>query len=86
MSQDLDTAMFNGVLAQLPRLRGLHVINCPRITHAAVLTALVHTPDLLELSFSLFVGLSLIPSPHPHPQHSRPKKTRSLNSTPPLPL
>ncbi|KAG9308353.1 hypothetical protein JVU11DRAFT_12119 [Chiua virens] len=54
MAQDMDPTVLNTTLAQLPRLRGLHVINCPRISHSIVLKALSHTPDLNELSFSIF--------------------------------
>jgi hypothetical protein len=59
MSQDTDATVLNATLAQLPRLRGLHLIGCPRITHTTVLRALAHTPDLRELSFTIFVGLCI---------------------------
>ncbi|KAN0094643.1 hypothetical protein V8E55_002930 [Tylopilus felleus] len=54
MAQDMDATVLNATLAQLPRLRGLHVIGCPRITHIIVLKALTHTPDLRELTFTIF--------------------------------
>ncbi|KAF8128660.1 hypothetical protein EV363DRAFT_1451638 [Boletus edulis] len=54
MSQDMDATVLNATLAHLPRLRGLHVIGCPRITHITVLKALSHTPDIRELSFTIF--------------------------------
>ncbi|KAF8558701.1 hypothetical protein OG21DRAFT_1379922, partial [Imleria badia] len=57
MSQDTDANVLNATLAQLPRLRGLHVIGCSRISHITVLKALSHTPDLRELSLTIFVSL-----------------------------
>ena len=78
MSQDTDAAMLNATLAQLPRLRGLHVIGCPRITHITILKALSHTPDLRELSLTIFVSFSIsrpVPSftsPQPSQEHGIP--------------
>ncbi|KAF9224869.1 hypothetical protein BS17DRAFT_779199 [Gyrodon lividus] len=69
MSQDIDEFVLNNTLAELPRLRGLHVIGCPRITHTVVLKALSHTPDLRGLSFTIFPTqeTSLPPFTYPTP-------------------
>lgn len=87
MAQDMDATVLNATLAQLPRLRGLHVIGCPRITHIIVLKALTHTPDLRELTFTIFVRISLShPIPFPHTSNSHLKKTPFLPSISPFPL
>ncbi|KAF8836995.1 hypothetical protein BDN67DRAFT_936054 [Paxillus ammoniavirescens] len=67
MSQDIDGTMLNITLAQLPRLRGLHIIGCPRVTHTVVLKALSHTPDLRELSFTIFPTQETSPPPLTYP-------------------
>ncbi|KIJ63567.1 hypothetical protein HYDPIDRAFT_40977 [Hydnomerulius pinastri MD-312] len=67
MSHDIDGSVLNNTLAQLPRLRGLHVIGCPRITHTAVLRALSQTPDLRELSFTIFPTQETTPPLLTHP-------------------
>lgn len=67
MTQDMDATTFKTTLAQLPHLCGLHVIGCPRLTHITVLKVLIHTPELPELSFTVFVSLS-----HFQPIPSRP--------------
>ncbi|KAF8550089.1 hypothetical protein OG21DRAFT_512202 [Imleria badia] len=53
-SYEMDITVLIPTLAQLPRLRGLHVISNYRISHLTVLKALSHTPDLRELSFTIF--------------------------------
>ncbi|KIK97307.1 hypothetical protein PAXRUDRAFT_825067 [Paxillus rubicundulus Ve08.2h10] len=69
MSQDIDASVLDNTLAQLHRLRGLHVIGCSRVTHTVVLKALSHTPDLRELSFTIFPTqeTSLPPLTYPMP-------------------
>ena len=88
MSQDTDPVLLSATLAQLPRLRGLHVIGCPRISHTTVLRALSYTPDLRELSFTIFVSLPLSdPFPFPHFSNSHLRTLYFLLSTslfPPL--
>jgi hypothetical protein len=40
------------VLAALPALTGLHIIQCPRVDHTAVLRLTAHTPQLESLAFT----------------------------------
>lgn len=56
MSQEVDGIFLEALLPLLPRLRGLHVIGCPKALHTAVIkAATTHTPSLKEFSFTVFV-------------------------------
>ena len=74
MAQDLDATALDAILAHLPRLRGLHVIGCPRVTHSTVLRALSHTPDLNELSLTIFVSPSHRPCTFLTPRAAIPRE------------
>ena len=60
MSTDLNVGVLESALACLPSLRGLHVIGCPKVDHAAVLRLVSHTPLLESLAVTIPVQLQLI--------------------------
>ncbi|KAH7906943.1 hypothetical protein BJ138DRAFT_558559 [Hygrophoropsis aurantiaca] len=70
-SPDLHESILDATVAQLPRLRGLHVIGCPKIGHASMLQAVMHTPLLEDLSLTIIEpGKPNLPQPVlPHLRH-----------------
>lgn len=55
MSQEVNGIFLEVLLPLLPRLRGLHVIGCPKASHTVVIkAATTHTPLLKEFSFTVF--------------------------------
>lgn len=52
MMTDLNEDVLESALQQLPELRGLHVIGCPKADHNCVLRVARHTPLLENLSIS----------------------------------
>lgn len=55
MSQEVNGIFLEALLPLLPRLRGLHVIGCPKASHTVVIkAATTHTPLLKEFSFTVF--------------------------------
>ncbi|KAH7883008.1 hypothetical protein F5I97DRAFT_1930608 [Phlebopus sp. FC_14] len=63
MSHDIESSILHATLEHLPRLRGLHIIGCLKLTHSVVLRALSHTPDLRELSLTIFPSIPTPPLP-----------------------
>ena len=55
MAIELNEYILDSVLAQLPQLRGLHVIDCARISHLTLFQLLKHTPRLESLSLTTWV-------------------------------
>jgi hypothetical protein len=55
MTTDLNEEVLEAALAQLPDLRGLHVIGCPKADHNCVLRVVRHNPLLENLSMSTSV-------------------------------
>ncbi|KAI0089386.1 hypothetical protein BDY19DRAFT_942170 [Irpex rosettiformis] len=69
--QELNEPVLRSILQNLPNLRGLHVVACPKIEHVTILQSLVHTPRLESLSFTAW-DTRTIPhdmSPLPHLRH-----------------
>ncbi|KAG1789158.1 uncharacterized protein HD556DRAFT_1297242 [Suillus plorans] len=55
MSQEVNGILLEALLPLLPRLRGLHLIGCPKAPHTVVIkAATTHTPSLKEFSFTIF--------------------------------
>ena len=52
---ELNELVLENVLIHLPLLTGLHVINCSKMDHNAVLRLTSFTPDLQSLSFTTWV-------------------------------
>ncbi|KAK7041993.1 hypothetical protein R3P38DRAFT_2888026, partial [Favolaschia claudopus] len=52
MTNELSETMLEKVLAELPGLIGLHVIQCAKVHHVAILAQVSHTPLLESLSFT----------------------------------
>ncbi|CCM01840.1 uncharacterized protein FIBRA_03910 [Fibroporia radiculosa] len=50
--QDLSECILESTLANLPKLTGLHVVNCMKIDHNIVLRLVSYTPRLESLSFT----------------------------------
>lgn len=59
MMTDLNEEVLDAALAQLPDLRGLHVIGCPKADHNCVLRVVRHTPSVENLSLSTSVRFPL---------------------------
>lgn len=55
MSAELNEGVLESTLRQLPHLRGLHVVSCPKVDHATVLKLTSYTPLLESLSFTATV-------------------------------
>lgn len=55
MINDLNEDVLEATLTQLPELRGLHVIGCPKVDHNSVLLTTRHTPLLEHLSMTTSV-------------------------------
>ncbi|KAH7919397.1 hypothetical protein BV22DRAFT_1040932 [Leucogyrophana mollusca] len=53
MSQDLNETVLESTVVQLPKLLGLHVVGCSKISHVVILKTVLHTPLLEELSFTV---------------------------------
>jgi hypothetical protein len=64
MSSDLHESLLKDTLAKAPKLTGLHVINCYKLHHDAVLDIAAGVPALRELSYSTWVRLSCHPRPN----------------------
>jgi hypothetical protein len=56
MVTELNEDVLENALAQLPKLRSLHVVSCPKADHNVVLRVVRYTPDLQNLSFSTSVS------------------------------
>ncbi|EIN14542.1 hypothetical protein PUNSTDRAFT_80994 [Punctularia strigosozonata HHB-11173 SS5] len=52
VTSDLDEDILETILGHLPRLTGLHVINCPKVDHIAVFRMASLTPLLSSLAFT----------------------------------
>lgn len=50
--------MLDIILPSLPHLTRLHVINCTKVDHTAMLRVISHTPNLESLAFTSYVSLS----------------------------
>ncbi|KAF6751683.1 hypothetical protein DFP72DRAFT_472600 [Ephemerocybe angulata] len=51
-TEELNEGTLESILKELPELKGLHVIQCPRVDQATVLNLVSHTPALEALSFT----------------------------------
>ncbi|KAH9854614.1 hypothetical protein C2E23DRAFT_817214 [Lenzites betulinus] len=68
----LSMEMLEIILPTLPRLARLHVINCPKVDHVAIIRVIQYTPDLESLAFTTFESsrpLPLVISPLPRLRH-----------------
>jgi hypothetical protein len=60
MSNELNEVVLESALSCLPRLRGLHVVGCPKVDHLAVLRLVSHTPLLESLAVTIPVRLKIL--------------------------
>jgi hypothetical protein len=58
--KELNLRVLEPALAQLPNLQGLHIIECPQIQHATVLSLCVHMTSLEGLSMTTLVSCSFM--------------------------
>lgn len=65
MCNELNEIVLENVLKTLPRLRGLHVVGCPRVDHICVLGLLSNTPLLENLTFTTSECSKSLPTPPP---------------------
>ncbi|KAI0827434.1 hypothetical protein BC628DRAFT_1535488 [Trametes gibbosa] len=68
----LSMEMLENILPTLPFLTRLHVVNCTKVDHAAVLRVIQYTPDLESLAFTSFESsrsLPLVIAPLPRLRH-----------------
>lgn len=59
MCSELNDAVLEQVLGQLPGLLGLHVVGCPKVDHNSVIQLVCHVPLLENLSMSTTVSFFL---------------------------
>lgn len=55
MITELNEDVLENALSQVPNLKSLHVIGCPKADHNVVLRVVRYTPELHNLSFSTSV-------------------------------
>ncbi|KAI0672343.1 hypothetical protein C8Q78DRAFT_1026491 [Trametes maxima] len=70
--QALNVDILEIILPNLPKLTRLHVINCPKVDHTAMLRVLVHTPYLESLAFTSYESSRPVPpviAPLPRLRH-----------------
>ncbi|KAI0752686.1 hypothetical protein C8Q80DRAFT_1095778 [Daedaleopsis nitida] len=70
--QTLSQEIMETVLADLPLLNSLHVLNCPKVDQSAVLHLVTYTPQLQSLAFTSYPTARAIPiviSPLPLLRH-----------------
>ncbi|OJT04176.1 hypothetical protein TRAPUB_5128 [Trametes pubescens] len=68
----LSMEMLDIILPSLPHLTRLHVINCTKVDHTAMLRVISHTPNLESLAFTSYESsrsLPLVISPLPRLRH-----------------
>jgi hypothetical protein len=56
----LNRTVLQRTLEHLPKLRGLHIIGCLRVTHVDVLSVTEHTPLLQSLAFTVMETVSTL--------------------------
>jgi hypothetical protein len=59
-SPHLNRTVLQRTIKRLPKLRGLHVIGCLRVTHVDVLSATEYTPLLQSLAFTVMETVSTL--------------------------